>query len=142
MVSILESNTLKYFENCVLFCKVKVLMYKSKYEPNMTFGQTILLIFSQICIETKWNLKLSKNNRNCAKMFILHTITNVVFLSNHYTYLGTLYISHEKSSKRVHHFWLAVFQFDSKIKSVPTFIFLDFLFLFTSLILRTISVYG
>ena len=59
-------------------------VYKSKCKPNMTFDQTILLIFSQIWIET--NLKLSKKATDCAKMFILHTISNVSYLSKHYTW--------------------------------------------------------
>ena len=47
----------------------------------MTFDQTILLIFSQICIETNLEFEIIKKATNCAKMFILHTITNVVLES-------------------------------------------------------------
>ena len=49
-------------------------VYKSKCKPNMTFDQTILLIFSQICIETNLEFEIIKKATNCATMFILHTI--------------------------------------------------------------------
>jgi hypothetical protein len=46
----------------------------------MTFDLTILLIFSQICIETNLEFEIIKKATNGA-MFILHTITNDVYLS-------------------------------------------------------------
>ena len=49
----------------------------------MTFDQTMLLIFSQICIETNLELEIIKKATKCATMFILHT--NDVYLSKHYT---------------------------------------------------------
>ena len=49
-------------------------VYKSKCQPNMTFEQTILLIFSQIYIETNLEFENIKKVKNWAKMFILHTI--------------------------------------------------------------------
>ena len=51
----------------------------------MTFDQTILLIFSQICIQTDLEFEIIKKATNIAKMFIIHTITNVAYLKKHYT---------------------------------------------------------
>ena len=48
----------------------------------MTFDQTILLILSEICIETIFEFEIIKKATNGA-MFILHTITNDVYLSKH-----------------------------------------------------------
>ena len=51
----------------------------------MTFDLTILLIFSQVCIQTYLEFEIIKKPTNCATMFILHTITNVAYLRKHYT---------------------------------------------------------
>ena len=75
---------------CILevgVCKVSKIshVHKSKYKPNMTFDQTMLLISSQICIETNLELEIIKKATNCATMFILQIYTNDVYLSKHYT---------------------------------------------------------
>ena len=44
----------------------------------------MLLIFSQICIETNLEFEIIKAT-NCAKMFIIHTMTNAAYLKKHYT---------------------------------------------------------
>jgi hypothetical protein len=49
----------------------------------MTFDETILLIFSQIFIETNLEFEIIKKATDCAKMFLSHTITNVSYLSKH-----------------------------------------------------------
>ena len=51
----------------------------------MTIDQIILLIFSQLCIETNLEFEIIKKAINCAKMLILHTTINVPYLSKHYT---------------------------------------------------------
>ena len=43
----------------------------------MTFDQTILLIVSQICIDTNLEFDIIKKATKCATMFIIHTITNL-----------------------------------------------------------------
>ena len=48
----------------------------------MTFDKTMLLIFSQICIET--NLEFDIIHK-ATTMFILKIYTNDVYLSKHYT---------------------------------------------------------
>ena len=85
MLCILESTTLSISWN--VFCKVSKIshVHKSKCKPNMTFDKTMLLIFSQICIQTNLEFEIIKKATNCATMFILHTITNVSHLSKHYT---------------------------------------------------------
>ena len=75
---------------CILevgVCKVSKIshVHKSKCKPNMTFDQTMLLISSQICIETNLELEIIKKATNCATMFILQIYTNDVYLSKHYT---------------------------------------------------------
>ena len=58
---------------------------KVSVDTNMTFDQTILLIFSQKCIETNLEFEIIKKATNCATMFLLHTITYDVHLRKHYT---------------------------------------------------------
>ena len=58
---------------------------ESKCKPNMTFDQTILLIVSQICIDTNLEFDIIKKTTKCATMFRLRAITNDVYLSKHYT---------------------------------------------------------
>ena len=85
MLCILESTTLSISWN--VFCKVSKIshVHKSKCKPNMTFDLTILLIFSQICIDTNLEFDIIKKATKCATMFRLHAITNYVYLSKHYT---------------------------------------------------------
>ena len=40
----------------------------------LTFDKTMLLIFSQICIETNLELEIIKKATNCATMFMLHIL--------------------------------------------------------------------
>ena len=47
------------------------------------FDQTILLILSQLCIETNLEFEIIKKATKCATMFRLHTVTNDVYLSKH-----------------------------------------------------------
>ena len=48
----------------------------------MTFDQTILLIFNQICIDTNVEFDIIKKATKCATMFIIHTITNVFYFGS------------------------------------------------------------
>ena len=57
----------------------------------MTFDQTIPLIFSHICIATNLEFDIIIKAKKYATMFRLHTVTNDIYLSKHYTYKFCIY---------------------------------------------------